>query len=504
MSENKTEVKARIVSAEDGSIKVVFFSAPTSPPLLGAKASGAKNAPVEDVTVAESGAEAPLDESILKKDLAAEEATAAETVDSDRAKAMFAAPNAVFWSKLARSTDPPAAPNGVTTNAPVLKPVIEDAPALEPVTAGGAPLPSIKELPEETPAPADIFEWTTPSKSRRNNERKGASAPIDCSNGYGALLGTGGNEGIGTDTGKAPSKGATFKPKKVKPKTPKTATPKTANPKMTTTATPKGSVSASGWFSWPKLCWHNVLCTVFVCLIAASATGGYAYFSHGSDGLLPSIGVPDTTALPTLSEVMVSPAQRVSMELRNSAPKGQDYHTLRLVHEGGKDFFVVVHKETTRWVLGNWGTESFVRVVSQHVFASGCSKPAASRAMMFDIGANGGYYGLLALANGCRATFFEPQLGCVQLIRTQLFPGIYRWTSWQLPTRLGPAVELWRTGHSHYIPPQSLRSLGDYIHKGFYPFWFGDSCFGFGFLGKTYTDFSADAAPTLAPPMREP
>ena len=38
MSENKTEVKARIVSAEDGSIKVVFFSAPTSPPLLGAKA----------------------------------------------------------------------------------------------------------------------------------------------------------------------------------------------------------------------------------------------------------------------------------------------------------------------------------------------------------------------------------------------------------------------------------------------------------------------------------
>ena len=38
--------------------------------------------------MAESGAEAPLDESILKQDLAAEEA---ETVDSDRAKVMFAA-----------------------------------------------------------------------------------------------------------------------------------------------------------------------------------------------------------------------------------------------------------------------------------------------------------------------------------------------------------------------------------------------------------------------------
>ncbi|EOD09949.1 hypothetical protein EMIHUDRAFT_367625 [Emiliania huxleyi CCMP1516] len=65
MSENKTEVKARIVSAEDGSIKVVIFSAPESPPLLGAKASGAKNAPAEDVTVAESGAsikEFPVEE----------------------------------------------------------------------------------------------------------------------------------------------------------------------------------------------------------------------------------------------------------------------------------------------------------------------------------------------------------------------------------------------------------------------------------------------------------
>ena len=100
--------------------------------------------------MAESGAEAPLDESILKKDLAA-----AETVDSDRAKAMFAAhkpsANAVFWSKFERPTDPPPAR---TEDAPALKPVTEDAPALEPVTAGGAPLPSIKEFPEEEPAAA--------------------------------------------------------------------------------------------------------------------------------------------------------------------------------------------------------------------------------------------------------------------------------------------------------------------------------------------------------------
>ena len=174
----------------------------------------------------------------------------------------------------------------------------------------------------------DISEWTTPSKSRRNNERKEASAPIDCSNGYGALIGAGGDEGIvgGADTGKAPSKatrgstpsatnsvlaacmcsfrpllaahsqsrapvqGATvIKPKTVKPETvkPKTVKPKTVKPKTVKPVTPEGSVSAFGWLSWPKLCWHNVLCTVFICLIAASASGGaFAYFSHGSDSLL--------------------------------------------------------------------------------------------------------------------------------------------------------------------------------------------------------------------------
>ena len=43
-----------------------------------------------------------------------------------------------------------------------------------------------------------------------------------------------------------------------------------------------------------------MLCTVFVCLIAVGASGGaFAYFSHGSDSLLPSIAVPDATALPT-------------------------------------------------------------------------------------------------------------------------------------------------------------------------------------------------------------
>ena len=135
---------------------------------------------MKDVS-AKSGAEASLDESILKKDPAAAEAPAADTVDSDKAKAMFAAhaPSsaASFWSKLARPTDPTTAPTGVTPdlkkdipaaksdadasfdeiggkNDPALKPVTKVATAFKPAATGDAPLPSIKEFPKEKPAPS--------------------------------------------------------------------------------------------------------------------------------------------------------------------------------------------------------------------------------------------------------------------------------------------------------------------------------------------------------------
>jgi len=155
------------------------------PKLPRPQASGAKNTLAKDVP-AKSGAEAS-DEGILKKDLAAAEAPddqADDTVDSDLAKATFAAhepsPNAVFWSKLARPSDPPTAPIGaiegeikkdisaaksgaeasfdaetcVIKNDPALKPVTKVATALKPAAPGGAPLSTINDFPEETPAPA--------------------------------------------------------------------------------------------------------------------------------------------------------------------------------------------------------------------------------------------------------------------------------------------------------------------------------------------------------------
>ena len=121
-------------------------------------------------------------EDVLKKDPAAEKAPDAGAVDSDKAKAMFAAheqgPPAVFWSKLKRPTGPPTAPTGAVKGAlkkdipaaesgaeasvdetgaiknPALKPATEVATALKPAAVCGETLPSIKEFPEEEPAPA--------------------------------------------------------------------------------------------------------------------------------------------------------------------------------------------------------------------------------------------------------------------------------------------------------------------------------------------------------------
>ena len=75
MSENKTEVKARIMPAEDGSIKVVVFSAPKSPPLLGAKAVRVRLSQISNL--------------LLPISLA--DRRAAPRTHLDRAKAMFAA-----------------------------------------------------------------------------------------------------------------------------------------------------------------------------------------------------------------------------------------------------------------------------------------------------------------------------------------------------------------------------------------------------------------------------
>jgi len=153
---------------------------------------------------------------------------------------------------------------------------------------------SAKEFPKEKPAPAGEPDWIA-SNSRKKTERKGEVTPTKVSNKYGLLDDVETNVMAEIDEDedekKAKEKGA---------ESGKESTGAPVDKTTTVEKTTTGSVSGFGWFSWPKFCWRDMLCTVFVCLIAVGASGGaFAYFSHGSDSLLPSIAVPDATALPT-------------------------------------------------------------------------------------------------------------------------------------------------------------------------------------------------------------
>ncbi|EOD04921.1 hypothetical protein EMIHUDRAFT_250373, partial [Emiliania huxleyi CCMP1516] len=166
---------------------------------------------------------------------------------------------------------------------------------------------SAKESPPaEKLAPAGIPDRTTPSnprrKKRRKKGRKGASAPIvrakstapvGGNNRFGALLGTNGNEGILGGTGKVP-RGST-------PST--TDSGATANVETTTITTPEGSVSASGWFSWPKFCPSYLLrlfaILALLCLGTAFALSSYPATSallssqwHESPTSFPAVTTP--------------------------------------------------------------------------------------------------------------------------------------------------------------------------------------------------------------------
>ena len=60
------------------------------------------------------------------------------------------------------------------------------------------------------------------------------------------------------------------------------------------------------------------------------------------------------------------------------------------------------------------------RVVASIVHWALAASPAGPRPLMLDIGANAGYYGLLAISLGARAIFFEPQPVCCDWIEQSL------------------------------------------------------------------------------------
>jgi len=345
MSEKQTTVKVGTVPAKDGSIEVVI-SAPKSPSLLGATAAcGAKGVPFSGGTAA-----AVLGEGALKKDLAeakdalaataaavdtgaddavsptppslsdytsvaknasvdsaaaaAEPELAADTVDSDAAISVFAAhepsASAVFWVKLARPTNPPTAHTGVTEDDPALEPVIKNDPAAKPVDGSGEPPPSIKEFPAETPAPAGITDWTTPSNPRRNNGRKGEVKYTKVSNKYDPL------DDVETNAAAEIDKVEDEKGKKKGAELGKQSSCESVSPEPTPTPFGFGFGFRSG-FGFGKLCSSKLLCIVFSIVVLGLGCSAFALSPYGSE-LLDS--VPDAAAIPVFDSSNITPKAR--------------------------------------------------------------------------------------------------------------------------------------------------------------------------------------------------
>lgn len=65
------------------------------------------------------------------------------------------------------------------------------------------------------------------------------------------------------------------------------------------------------------------------------------------------------------------------------------------------------------WIAKNSVGERKVHELFRSIFRAGCP----SNALFVDVGANAGFYGLLAAAYGCQVVLFEPQPLCVNLIQ---------------------------------------------------------------------------------------
>merc|ERR1719265_1899987 len=93
----------------------------------------------------------------------------------------------------------------------------------------------------------------------------------------------------------------------------------------------------------------------------------------------------------------------------------------------GMDFTMYDHEGVmASWVTGA-ESEKFVQDAFHAALRGRCPGPSSSPEeaweagdVVLDIGANTGFYGLLALSYGCATVFFEPQPDCVALLEKSL------------------------------------------------------------------------------------
>ena len=81
------------------------------------------------------------------------------------------------------------------------------------------------------------------------------------------------------------------------------------------------------------------------------------------------------------------------------------------------------------------------RAVASWVHAALAATPAGEVATMLDIGANAGYFGLMSIALGAQAVFFDPQPACWACIRSAIEVNGFGDRGWLVPRPLASSAQ---------------------------------------------------------------
>lgn len=105
--------------------------------------------------------------------------------------------------------------------------------------------------------------------------------------------------------------------------------------------------------------------------------------------------------------------------LKSIKPAYQETQGLIKMNCAGSVPFFMQKGAVADWVCNNHG-EKKVTAIMQKVFGSQCKASTGAPGLILDVGSNLGYYGLLAMSQGCESLLFDLQPGCQSLINNAI------------------------------------------------------------------------------------
>jgi len=128
-------------------------------------------------------------------------------------------------------------------------------------------------------------------------------------------------------------------------------------------------------------------------------------------GKKPIVSVPEEIRFRTIREVLGQTNFEVPRILPNS-----DFVSVNATFGGRFKHFEMVSHRMVSWVSGEYWGEQCISDVFMQILQYGCEEDE----IVLDIGANIGYYGMLAASLGCKVLMFDPQPQCARYIQTNI------------------------------------------------------------------------------------